>query len=66
MDIEGKITTREEDGSKVELITKFPGDHSFDVTAQQLLIEILTTLQKIEYHLMIATGADLSDRDVGD
>lgn len=35
-----------------------------DVTAIQLLIQILTVLKKIEYHLSIASGTNLSDQDV--
>jgi len=35
-----------------------------DSKSNQLLIEILTVLKKIEYHLSIATDTNLNDQDV--
>ena len=35
-----------------------------DSKSNQLLIEILTVLNKIEYHLSIATDTNLNDQDV--
>ena len=36
----------------------------FDTNTKELLIEILTTLKKIEYHLYLATDTELKDQDV--
>ena len=36
-----------------------------DVTQIGLLTELLTVLQKIEYHLFLGTDIELKDQDVG-
>jgi len=36
-----------------------------DIRAIQLLEQILTVMQKIEYHLFLATDTELKDQDVG-
>ncbi|MFC1567315.1 hypothetical protein ACFL3R_00575 [Thermodesulfobacteriota bacterium] len=67
MKIEGKTATRIEDVLDVELISEYDG-----VTLENLLLRIsetnnqmLTTLKKIEYHLMLASDTELKDQDVG-
>ena len=37
---------------------------AIEVQTAQLLIQILTTLKKIEYHLFLGTDTELKDQDV--
>ena len=51
-------------GAEVDKNAGIDKIHAVDVTQNELLIEILTELKKIEYHLSIATDVSLNDQDV--
>ena len=51
------IPIREEGGENRALTS--------DERVIQLLIEAVTILRKVEYHLMLATDTELKDQDVG-
>ena len=52
--------------TKVDGVVDVGGDLTVTETESiQLLIQILTTLKKIEFHLSLGTDIELKDQDVG-
>jgi len=60
-----KIVTGEDGKVDGDITNKNPVQ-TMDVVVLTMLQEIATTLKKIEYHLMLATDANLNDQDVGE
>ncbi len=60
------ITTLGHDGSRLRIprLTEAGEQRTDDVRSLQLLEQMLTVLKKIEYHLYLASDADLKDQDV--